>query len=40
MPWLARDTADITAFGAGAFLSALFSARHVGHNGGNAPGIP
>ncbi len=34
-----RETADITALGAGAFLIALFSARHFGRfNGGNAPG--
>jgi len=36
-----RSTADIAALGAGAFLTALFSARHFGrHNGGNAPEIP
>jgi hypothetical protein len=36
-----RNTADIAAFGAGAFLIALFLARHFGrHNGGNAPEIP
>ena len=36
-----RSTADVAAFGAGAFLIALFSARHFGrHNGGNAPEIP
>jgi len=33
-----RDTGDVAAFGAGAFLIALFSARHFGRfNGGNAP---
>ena len=33
-----RDTADMLALGAGAFLIALFSARHFGRfNGGNAP---
>ncbi|MCA1457489.1 hypothetical protein I6F35_30575 [Bradyrhizobium sp. BRP22] len=33
-----RDTGDVTAFGAGAFLIALFSARHFGRfNGGNTP---
>jgi hypothetical protein len=33
-----RDAGDIAAFGAGAFLIALFSARHFGRfNGGNAP---
>jgi hypothetical protein len=33
-----KDTADVAAFGAGALLIALFSARHFGRfNGGNAP---
>lgn len=33
-----RETADIIALGTGAFLMALFSARHFGRlNGGNAP---
>jgi hypothetical protein len=33
-----RNTADVAALGVGAFLVALFSARHFGrHNGGNAP---
>lgn len=33
-----RDPADIVALCAGAFLMALFSARHFGRfNGGNAP---
>ncbi len=33
-----RETVDIIALGAGAFLIALFSARHFGRfNGGNAP---
>jgi hypothetical protein len=33
-----KDTADVAACGAGAFLIALFSARHFGRfNGGNAP---
>src|SRR5271156_690696 len=33
-----RDTGDVAAFGAGAFLIALFSARHFGRfNGGNPP---
>jgi hypothetical protein len=36
-----RETADIIALGAGAFLIALFSARHFGRfNGGNHPGRP
>jgi hypothetical protein len=36
-----RNTADITAFGAGALLIALFCARHFGHfNGGNQPEHP
>lgn len=36
-----RNTADIAALGIGAFLIALFSARHFGrHNGGNAPEMP
>ena len=36
-----RSTADVVAFGAGAFLIALFSARHFGrHNGGDAPEHP
>lgn len=35
----AKDTADIIASGAGAFLIALFSAWHFGRfNGGNPPG--
>ena len=34
-----KDTPDIIALGVGAFLIALFSARHFGRfNGGNAPG--
>lgn len=33
-----RNTGDVVAFGAGAFLIALFSARHFGRfNGGNTP---
>jgi hypothetical protein len=33
-----RNTGDVAAFGAGALLIALFSARHFGRfNGGNAP---
>ena len=33
-----KDTADVTAFGAGAFLLALICARRFGRfNGGNAP---
>ncbi len=33
-----KDTGDVAAFAAGAFLIALFSARHFGRfNGGNAP---
>jgi hypothetical protein len=33
-----RETTDICALGAGAFLIALFSARHFGRfNGGNPP---
>ena len=36
-----RNTTDVGALGAGAFLIALFSARHFGrHHGGNAPDIP
>ena len=36
-----KDTDDIVAFGAGAFLIALFSARHFGRfNGGNQPDHP
>jgi hypothetical protein len=36
-----RNTADIAAFGAVAFLIAVFSARHFGrHNGGNASEHP
>lgn len=36
-----RDTGDIIASGAGAFLIALFSARHFGRfNGGNATEQP
>jgi len=34
-----KNTSDVVAFGAGALLIALFSARHFGRfNGGNAPG--
>jgi hypothetical protein len=34
-----KDTADIVSLGLGAFLIALFSARHFGRfNGGSAPG--
>lgn len=34
-----KDTPDIIALGVGAFLIALFSARHFGRfNGGDAPG--
>lgn len=34
-----RDTADVVALGAGAFLIALFAARHFGRfNGGDATG--
>jgi len=33
-----RDTVDVAALGVGAFLVALFSARHFGRfHGGNAP---
>jgi len=33
-----KDTADVIALGLGAFLIALFTARHFGRfNGGNAP---
>lgn len=33
-----KDTGDVVAFGAGALLLALFSARHFGRfHGGNAP---
>ena len=36
-----RDTADVLALGAGAFLIALFSARHFGRfHGGNGSGRP
>lgn len=36
-----ENTADISALGAGAFLIALFSARHFGRfHGGNAPEHP
>jgi hypothetical protein len=36
-----RNTGDVIALGAGAFLIALFSARHFGRfNGGNTPGHP
>src|SRR5579862_1810378 len=36
-----KDTADVAAFGAGAFLIALFSARHFGRfHGGNQPEHP
>lgn len=36
-----KDTADVAAFGAGAFLIALFSARRFGRfNGGNHPDQP
>ena len=36
-----RNTGDIVALGAGAFLIALFSARHFGRfHGGNAPERP
>jgi hypothetical protein len=36
-----RDTGDVAAFGAGAFLLALLGARHFGRfHGGNAPGSP
>jgi hypothetical protein len=36
-----RDTADVAALGAGAFLIALLSARQFGRfNGGNAPEHP
>lgn len=36
-----KDTADILALGAGAFLIALFSAHHFGRfNGGNRPDRP
>jgi hypothetical protein len=36
-----KDTADVAAFGAGAFLIALFSARHFGRlYGGNQPEHP
>lgn len=36
-----KDTADILALGAGAFLTALFSARHFGRfHGGSGHGLP
>ncbi len=36
--FMLKDTPDILALGAGAFLIALFSARHFGRfNGGNQP---
>jgi hypothetical protein len=36
-----KNTADVIALGAGAFLIALFSARHFGRfNGGNRPERP
>ncbi|WP_158923139.1 hypothetical protein [Acidisphaera sp. S103] len=36
-----KDTADVAAFGAGALLIALFSARHFGRfHGGNQPEHP
>ncbi len=36
-----KDTADVFALGVGAFLIALFSARHFGRfHGGNAPEHP
>lgn len=36
-----KDTADVLALGAGAFLIAVFSARHFGRfNGGNQPDQP
>ncbi|MBN8987262.1 MAG: hypothetical protein J0H42_03360 [Rhizobiales bacterium] len=36
-----KDTADVAALGAGAFLIALFSARHFGRfHGGNQPEHP
>ena len=35
-----RNTADVLACGAGAFLTALFSARPFGRHGGSAPEQP